>query len=1681
MLQRLGIRGKILAVVAVPILVLVLAAAFITASAAQTFTAAQNSEDLIETLGQARDLQADLQQERLLSEQFSHTIQDGEDKLEESYGFTDTAITNLEVAAGVIDDPDATADDATDDTTDESSDTDETSSVDGEAFMADVNAAIGRTSSGYMEDARAVQIAAPGEDGGWVVFPETADIEAMQASYAAAVEELDSVRADLPAGTDLDIPLAALSFRLNFESESAAALFTEPQAYQEPLEAAWGRVDAGVEGLLGSSERLASNEVNARAVEALLSGQEAVGNLPTVRAGVQSATMNVTAMINGYSSLIDTIVSAADDVSVAMSDRDLVTSIQAYGDLDALIENMRYEEVVIDRLVRQGAFLPGEAATARTMTARTDISLEEAQDSSAAVSGAEVVPPFGASAGVVDDTASSFQTVRTQVLTGLDSSLVGEQDSGWTTEVDTEVAAYEPLRDAMWDTVTSDASSDTQAALAQAILTGLAAIAIVIVSVIIALVIARRIIGPLRRLTTTATAVREELPRLVERVALPGEDVDVSEVQIPVESKDEVGQLAEAFNGVNAATLSIAAEQAALRGSISEMFVNVARRDQVLLNRQLSSIDDMERTEDDPETLTRLFALDHLATRMRRNSESLLVLAGIDTGRRLRRPMPLSDVIRTASSEIELYERVDLDLDVDPSMLGHTALTAAHLFAEILENATVFSDPGTRVAVRTAATEAGFVVEIEDHGIGMTVKEVAEANARVGSTAASEILGEQRLGLFVVGRIARRIGAQVEVRSEEGRGTVATVLLPAALFAGAEGAPVEAAAPATRGVSMAVDEVVETPAPTLAPTSGRDIAPGPAYMPAALQEGASLAGRDGGALPARAGDLPARAGDLPARGGDLPARGGDLPTRGESLPARAADPVPAAADPNSIDALIAADAAAAPAVEEADVEGLTDGVSAVGLPTRRRRAPQTPTEDAGLPGVIPVVGLPARATEEQLSALDAEAGGGFTPTVAPSEVAPQSADERASMFRGFRSRRETEQAASEANEVAETPTTDAPADAFTVPSLEGDLPEGDVAEAQVSDASAEPEDDAHPWRATAAGAGALGAAAFFGARDRVRSDEEISQPSAVEPEVAPSVEVAPEPEPIPTFALEPDEAAGVSGFRLPKFDPATTGQIPVISDEQVAPVDEATEPAADPFAQPVDETAPEQPAALPPLPWLVEDAHAQDNTLALDEPFAPIPTFAFEPDEDEQPASHEWSASAAPELEDTPAAVPSFSLEDDAPVVDEQPVWQADAVVEQEQDAPVVEDAPFTWDAPQERAASEFDGVTPAWARVAATPAPSTAEPAYGQSPFDAQPPQDAAQDQYAQEPYAAPVGEQIPSAATPFAGVDSVALDDVPAPASTSPQLDDLIQSAVEEDHRPGFFSRLFGRGGRKDAVDEAPAPYAPSAPTAFAPVADPSSVLAAPLTPSAPAQAPAAASAAAFEPAPAAFEPAPVAEAPQAEAPQASVEPVAPSRPSMFSPAAQSFEPAGGPYEAPQSFEPAPQSFEPAPQSFEPAPQSFEPAPQSFEPQGTPAQAAFTPEQLAQAHGWEAAGQSALQAAAPESATTYQPIIRPDETDGGTDMASAVFSELSSLAAERPKIEKTRAGLQKRRQSDAPPVEVKPLEEEVAVTPAERDADAVRQRFSSFYSGTQRARQDAADFDRATQIEEEVHGGQD
>ena len=300
--------------------------------------------------------------------------------------------------------------------------------------------------------------------------------------------------------------------------------------------------------------------------------------------------------------------------------------------------------------------------------------------------------------------------------------------------------------------------------------------------VLIALSVSRLITRPLRSLTEAATTVRDALPALVEQAHGPGHGPDVELPDIPVDSDDEVGRLARAFNAVNATTLEVAREQAALRGSIAAMFVNVARRDQVLLSRQLAFIDQLERTEENPQTLENLFRLDHLATRMRRNAESLLVLAGIDTGRRLRRPLPLSDVVRTASSEIEHYERVDLAMQVDPPLVGHNALAAAHLLAELLENATTFSDPGSRVVVSTASGPRGVVVTIADDGLGMSREELDDANARIADPPVSEVVGAQRLGFYVVGRLARRLEVAVELQAGAVRGTVVRLELPPALF-----------------------------------------------------------------------------------------------------------------------------------------------------------------------------------------------------------------------------------------------------------------------------------------------------------------------------------------------------------------------------------------------------------------------------------------------------------------------------------------------------------------------------------------------------------------------------------------------------------------------------------------------------------------------------------------------------------------------------------------------------------------------------------------------------------------------------------------------------------------------------------------------------------------------------------
>jgi PAS domain S-box-containing protein len=234
-------------------------------------------------------------------------------------------------------------------------------------------------------------------------------------------------------------------------------------------------------------------------------------------------------------------------------------------------------------------------------------------------------------------------------------------------------------------------------------------------------------------------------------------------------------------------------EQAALRQSISDLLHNLARRSQGLVDRQLELIDELERNEVDPDRLQELFRMDHLATRMRRNVENLIVLSGVDQRRRWGESVPLRDVVEAAVAEVEDYSRVEVAGIHDLTLSGQAASDVAHLLAELVENATSFSSPTTRVEVSGGPTANGYVLEVEDHGIGMSDADLAEANGRLAAPLAADNIAVSRMmGFHVVGRLAARHGIRVQLRNRWFGGVTALVLLPAVLLGSAGEHPVMA-------------------------------------------------------------------------------------------------------------------------------------------------------------------------------------------------------------------------------------------------------------------------------------------------------------------------------------------------------------------------------------------------------------------------------------------------------------------------------------------------------------------------------------------------------------------------------------------------------------------------------------------------------------------------------------------------------------------------------------------------------------------------------------------------------------------------------------------------------------------------------------------------------------------------
>ncbi|WP_030546859.1 nitrate- and nitrite sensing domain-containing protein [Streptomyces albus] len=306
---------------------------------------------------------------------------------------------------------------------------------------------------------------------------------------------------------------------------------------------------------------------------------------------------------------------------------------------------------------------------------------------------------------------------------------------------------------------------------------------LVVASIAISFRIGRSLARDLSRLRKDAhemSGVR--LPAVMRRLAA-GEHVDV-EAEAPRLSygQDEIGQVGQALNTLQRAAVEAAVKQSDMRRGVSEVFVNLARRSQVLLHRQLSLLDTMERRTQDADELADLFKLDHLTTRMRRHAEGLVILSGAVSARQWRRPIQLMDVVRAAVAEVEDYERIEVRRLPRLAVAGPAVADLTHLVAELLENATVFSPPHTAVQVHGERVANGFTLEIHDRGLGMTPEALLDANLRLAETPEFELSDTDRLGLFVVSRLAQRQGVRVSLQTSPYGGTTAVVFIPAALL-----------------------------------------------------------------------------------------------------------------------------------------------------------------------------------------------------------------------------------------------------------------------------------------------------------------------------------------------------------------------------------------------------------------------------------------------------------------------------------------------------------------------------------------------------------------------------------------------------------------------------------------------------------------------------------------------------------------------------------------------------------------------------------------------------------------------------------------------------------------------------------------------------------------------------------
>ncbi len=547
----------------------------------------------------------------------------------------------------------------------------------------------------------------------------------------------------------------------------------------------------------------------------------------------------VTSALLGYGQSVQGVVATGASAVASVSDTDLALRLEASSLLSLVKETYALEALTIN----QALITDGWSNPALALFFQSWVSAHDAYSSTlTSLSIPEVGTAFdsimanASSVTVLDGRAaaiSGFTQGSLPIINVSEYQAASQRHLGDLNDLSAMLAANTSSRA---DDLKSDARRDQMLVLS---ILGVITIGLILAG----RRIYRSVVDPVVALTQAASHVAQVgLPATIEAY----EHLGAGEEPPPVEaiarsSDDEIGDLVHAFNDLHASAIRLAGEQAVSRRNVGEMFVNLGRRSQKLTARQLSFLTELEKQETDADTLENLFRLDSLATRMRRNAESLLVLAGAPSSRRYTNPASVGDVLRGATSEVEQYRRVSIEMRDHVRISADAIADITHMFAELIENALEFSGPDTTVEVVGKADLNGFIVAVSDHGIGMSDEELEGANERIASAPPLDRAPTRFLGLLVVGRLAERHGIRAKLIRRPDGGVTAVVVLPVTVLADELPA---AAAPE-------VPSVIEPPAVAMADGTVLADAPGPAVPSNPVPMRPVAASDDRPPLPAR--------------------------------------------------------------------------------------------------------------------------------------------------------------------------------------------------------------------------------------------------------------------------------------------------------------------------------------------------------------------------------------------------------------------------------------------------------------------------------------------------------------------------------------------------------------------------------------------------------------------------------------------------------------------------------------------------------------------------------------------------------------------------------------------------------------------------------------------------------------